>query len=88
MSLQTMDLNTIAVVDEHIFLLGHGEKGLILQKPRSEYEKVNWLQKKSTYVISRHVSCNCNSEWIVPVCQSNVETCPVRPTIARCLEKL
>lgn len=35
--------------------------------------------------MSRHVSWSCNSECRVPVCQSNVATCPFFPTTARCL---
>ena len=37
-------------------------------------------------MMSLHVSRNCSSVCKVPVCQSKVETCPIRPTIARCLE--
>jgi hypothetical protein len=84
MCLETVQLDAVAVVYEDIFFLRDGKVGVVVQKPGRNI-KIRIAREGRTHVMSRHVSCSCNSAWSVPVCQSNVDAWPMLPTIARCL---
>lgn len=58
---------------------------MVMQESKTSVKEPRYANMRNTDVMSLQVSCNCSSECIVPVCQSNVATCPYLPTMAICL---